>query len=501
MSEKYVGQEALQALVSKMDDFATKDAVQAVSDKLREFAATVRYQLVRTEDTNIDNGQYLAPVITDKGTLVTGCPSSGSNKPLIYSEDNGVTWKNSNVTPGATLGLGIAKDGTVIAVVQGGIYYSVDGGKTWQAASFTVANNTLSAMYGTVKVLTAPNGNIIVHADRTNAQATSILTSVSTNNGRSWSTIQSGTLGCKLMNVVSCKNGHLLGLTTVITPSYPSLGWSGENSSNAAINVSASDNMDYYSNTSPYYGILKDGVHSYALARGDQSRLPLDNLMLRSTDGGVTWQGYATVRGRALYLFADDNGDICVLRGFACQGSYNGSSGTTAYGTWAWVVSRSSDNGASWSDSATCYTKNFVVSGNSGYVPVPWSQSSTMVSVASNIIVIYGNYLTVVARVSDLTIAPFKMTAGTQVNTNVIQTKQAMLASPDGTYIMGPLYSIDGFHWRVVPSIGSIVYNSYSVPDRQFSWQNAALLPNGNLVCVGDAQYGIKLIPSIEPFI
>ena len=88
--------------------------------------------------------------------------SDRSNKGLYYSEDNGKTWNQSNITEGNFYHFKYINNGTKKVIVAGGmtnegIYYSEDNGKTWNQSNissggvyeFGIIHNTLLvSLYG-----------------------------------------------------------------------------------------------------------------------------------------------------------------------------------------------------------------------------------------------------------------------------------------------------------------------------------------------------------------
>ena len=88
--------------------------------------------------------------------------SDRSNKGLYYSEDNGKTWNQSNITEGNFYHFKCIDNGTKKVIVAGGmtnegIYYSEDNGKTWNQSNiynggvyeFGIIHNTLLvSLYG-----------------------------------------------------------------------------------------------------------------------------------------------------------------------------------------------------------------------------------------------------------------------------------------------------------------------------------------------------------------
>jgi len=56
---------------------------------------------------------------------------AGSNYGLIYSSDNGASWKRSNITFGPASCIAENSFGELFAQVSGGLNHSIDGGKTW----------------------------------------------------------------------------------------------------------------------------------------------------------------------------------------------------------------------------------------------------------------------------------------------------------------------------------------------------------------------------------
>ena len=75
--------------------------------------------------SNIDIGDFKCLTVIGN-TVIAG---SWSNKGLIYSEDNGKTWNQSNINIGNTKSLIV--DDIVVANVDDTLFYSEDKGKTW----------------------------------------------------------------------------------------------------------------------------------------------------------------------------------------------------------------------------------------------------------------------------------------------------------------------------------------------------------------------------------
>ena len=83
--------------------------------------------------SNITSGDFW--YLTLIGSTVVVC--SISDEGLLYSEDNGKTWKQSNITSGSFSSLTTIGN---IAIVNSdsdkGLFYSEDCGKTWEKSNF-----------------------------------------------------------------------------------------------------------------------------------------------------------------------------------------------------------------------------------------------------------------------------------------------------------------------------------------------------------------------------
>ncbi len=142
-------------------------------------------------NSNITSGSYNCITIANDGRLVAG---SNDNTGIQYSDDNGKTWTNSNINSGSYLCIILTNDGTLVASGGGrGIQYSNDNGITW---------NNSNIYYGYYKCITLANNGRLVAGSWDNG------IKYSDDNGKTWnnSNITSGIYYC----IILANNGTLV---------------------------------------------------------------------------------------------------------------------------------------------------------------------------------------------------------------------------------------------------------------------------------------------------
>lgn len=557
------------------EKYANEETVRALVNKLKEFATKVKFSLVQAFPVfgSEAASQYIKPVVADDGTIVTGRYKSGTVDPtedggglwcLLYSTDNGQTWNKAALNTSKDryiarcLGIGKASDRTLVAAVtafsdttaidtSGLLMYSTDNGKTWQDASCSgvglgVTTSSLnynsgpisgSISCGIVSFFTASNGNMLVYGDN-------IPTAISTNNGRTWSTLASSSAGYNIAKIVEGKNGRIFALKSNIanamlyntsdsdvTVQYGvnSINFNNNmpNCARAGLNTIASNTVMQYSyNATTNMGLMRPGIWPYASLKGTQSNLTVDSNLIYSDNGGSSWTALGKLRGQVCDIVAFPDGTLAAKRWYCAQasaaftlGSSSTKSFTTVFFTVALVWSKSADNGDTWTDASYCETinasKNVTAASNGSISTLvlmgPGAYCFSQAIPGTNTAVAYDTSLiykcsftsyagTIMAKKYGTgALTKCSVNGDTTLTADINYTKTLEL--PDGSFASGKYYSADGVHWYIATPYSS----SSGQPSEPLAWTKATFALDNSLVCVGNATYGVKRIPALEPFI